>query len=518
MKIRRIIMMMAMLTMVGMASADNIVVSNVEMKAGETKQITIDLNNPNKTYVAFQFDLVLPEGITIAKNNKNKYIAVIDEDRIDDHTLNVSDVGNNTYRFLAFSLSNAELYGTSGPLVDLTLKADEGITSGTKTATVKSQVFTEVSGTQVKWSDVSFSITIPAAVVPKIQADNKSREYGADNPEFTYQVTEGELTGVPELTTTATKTSAVGTYPITVNRGTIEGDYEATDGTLTITKAPLTIAAGTYSKKQGEAMPEFTLTYTGFKNEETKDVLTKQPVVSCDATAESAPGEYPITVSGAEAGNYEISYTAGKLIVTEADLVTVTAKSYTRKYGEDNPVFEFTSEGAALEGTPEISCEATPTSPVGTYPIVIKKGSITNYNVSYVDGVLTIEKAPLTITAKSYTITQGDNLPVFEAEYDGFVDGETSAVLTKLPVFNTIATSESEPNTYEITVSGAEAQNYEITYVKGTLTIEAKASGISLVSADEDSKDKWYTLDGVQLERPTKKGIYIRNGKKFVVK
>ena len=89
-------------------------------------------------------------------------------------------------------------------------------------------------------------------------------------------------------------------------------------GTLTITKAPLTIAAGTYTKKQGEAMPEFALTYTGFKNDETKDVLTKLPTVSCEATESSAPGEYPVTVSGAEAQNYDISYSNGIMTVIES--------------------------------------------------------------------------------------------------------------------------------------------------------------------------------------------------------
>ena len=155
--------------------------------------------------------------------------------------------------------------------------------------------------------------------VAQVIADDKSREYGDDNPEFTYQVTEAEITGVPELTTTATKTSPVGTYPITVNKGTIVGDYEATDGVLTIEKAPLTITAKSYSIKQGDALPELEAEYAGFKNEETKDVLTRLPVVSCDATAESAPGEYPITVSGAEAGNYEVSYVSGTLTITEPD-------------------------------------------------------------------------------------------------------------------------------------------------------------------------------------------------------
>ena len=90
------------------------------------------------------------------------------------------------------------------------------------------------------------------------------------------------------------------------------------EGTLTITKALLSVKAGTYTKKQGDPLPEFTLTYDGFKNNETEAVLTKQVVVSCDANMASEPGEYPITLSGAKAVNYDISYTNGKLIVTQA--------------------------------------------------------------------------------------------------------------------------------------------------------------------------------------------------------
>ena len=91
------------------------------------------------------------------------------------------------------------------------------------------------------------------------------------------------------------------------------------------------------------------------------------------------------------------------------------------------------------------------------------------------NGTLTIKKAPLKITAKDYTITQGEALPEFEASYEGFKNNETEEVLTKKPTISTTATSASEPGDYEITVSGAEAQNYEISYVKGKLTIEKPA-------------------------------------------
>ena len=43
-------------------------------------------------------------------------MASLNEDRIDDHTLNVADMGSNTYRFLSFSMTNAEFYEKEGIL------------------------------------------------------------------------------------------------------------------------------------------------------------------------------------------------------------------------------------------------------------------------------------------------------------------------------------------------------------------------------------------------------------------
>ena len=137
----------------------------------------------------------------------------------------------------------------------------------------------------------------------------------------------------------------------------------------------------------------------------------------------------------------------------------------------------------------------TATSPVGEYSVTIAKGSVTNYNVSLVDGTLTITKAPLKITAKDYTIKQGEALTTFEATYEGFKNGETSAVLTKQPTISTTATSASEPGEYDITVSGAEAQNYEISYVKGKLTIQAQ----DLIPGDANCDGKVDATDIVDI-------------------
>lgn len=166
--------------------------------------------------------------------------------------------------------------------------------------------------------------------------------------------------------------------------------------------------------------------------------------------------------------------------------VVVTAKSYTREYGDDNPVFGYTSSGETLTGKPEISCMATTTSPVGVYPIVIKKGNIGNSSVSFINGTLTITKAPLTIKAGTYSKMVGEDNPFFTMEYEGFKNGDTEAALTKQPMAICNATKVSAVGDYSVRVSGAKSLNYDISYVNGILIIETclgDANGDGVVNA-----------------------------------
>ena len=226
-------------------------------------------------------------------------------------------------------------------------------------------------------------------------------------------------------------------------------------------------------------------------------------------------------MSGAEAENYEISYDAGTLTIVDADAVVVMAKSYTREYGEANPTFEFTSEGATLEGTPEIVCTATATSPVGTYPIIIKKGSVTNYNDQYVSGALTITKAPLKVTVADVTREQGEENPEFVITYEGWKNGETETVLTKKPVATTTATKDSAVGEYVIVVSGGEAQNYELSYVNGKLTVTVPNGIHELLSGgtfDVYTTSGKLIRKGVASLKGLAKGVYIVTGQKVIVK
>src|SRR5207244_11061940 len=83
------------------------------------------------------------------------------------------------------------------------------------------------------------------------------------------------------------------------------------------------------------------------------------------------------------------------------------------------------------------------------------------------------------------TKTYGAANPALTVTYAGFVNGDTAASLTSPPSVTTTALASSHAGTYPITASGAVDVDYTISYVAGTLTVNAAALA---VSADDKSK------------------------------
>ena len=272
-----------------------------------------------------------------------------------------------------------------------------------------------------------------------------------------------------------------------------------------------------------------------FEDGHTEDV-TSDVVISCSGDGVVVYGNQLTAVSGV-GSLVTISYTdfIGETVSTSfyvnksaLPAVTITANDFFREYGEPNPAFDYETEGGSINGIPDIYCEATETSSLGTYPIIISKGSITNENVIFVNGTLTISPAPLTISAKDCSREEGQENPDFEVMYDGFKNGETEAVLTQKPTVTTIATTDSKIGTYDIEVSGAEAQNYTISYVNGILTVTEMSSMDDILFCDDVAHEVTIFSMGGQLIRCTKqkdlntiwqqlpKGVYIVKGQKRI--
>ncbi|MFN2406404.1 MAG: MBG domain-containing protein, partial [Pyrinomonadaceae bacterium] len=104
-----------------------------------------------------------------------------------------------------------------------------------------------------------------------------------------------------------------------------------------------------------------------------------------------------------------------------------------------------------------------------------------NFNNSsdLLDGGQNVNKASLTITASSHTITFNDPVPTITASYAGFVLGEGPGNLTTQPSCSTTYTVGSLIGTYPTKCENAVSANYTFTYINGTVTVLTACSAFN---------------------------------------
>ena len=157
----RLFVLMALLTLVGNASADDVTVSNVSIAAGETKSISIELNNPSKDYIAFEFWLRLPDGVRVEYDEWGDLMAVMNDSRANGHVLEVSEPNNDgVYHFLGYSARNKSLRGRSGELINLTIHCDEDAEAGSYIASVYDLIFSDPNKVEMDFDDFTFSVNV----------------------------------------------------------------------------------------------------------------------------------------------------------------------------------------------------------------------------------------------------------------------------------------------------------------------------------------------------------------------
>ncbi|HSH17368.1 MAG TPA: MBG domain-containing protein, partial [Verrucomicrobiae bacterium] len=184
--------------------------------------------------------------------------------------------------------------------------------------------------------------------------------------------------------------------------------------------------------------------------------------------------------------NYVVVNDSVTLNVSPAPL-TITARNKTRAYGASNPALTAAYVGfvngenaSVLDSAVILSTAATSGSPVGNYAITASGAADANYTITHVNGSLAVTPAPLTITAENKSKVEGQPNPPLTAAYNSLVNGETPASLDSPAILSTTASVDSPPGQYPITVAGAADTNYQISFVAGTLTVEANARFVPL--------------------------------------
>ncbi len=176
-------------------------------------------------------------------------------------------------------------------------------------------------------------------------------------------------------------------------------------------------------------------------------------------------------------------------------VLTVMADDQERPYGAINGPLTVSYNGflngedaGVLSGSPALSTEAETNSPVGTYPIQVNPGTLSNAHYAFVcvDGALTVTQALLTVQADDQTRVYGASNAPLTASYSGFVNGQDISILSGSPEVSTVAETSSAVGTYAITVSqgslSAADTNYSLAFLPGTLAVTQAGSSNALVS------------------------------------
>lgn len=123
-------------------------------------KLPIELTNLEET-VAYQFDLTLPEGFTLAKDSKGQYL-VKKTGRYEDENqvLEVTQLEDGSYRIVCFSMEKGKITGTSGPVLNVFVVMDHDMALGDYQGSISNIVLTKADQQQKRMKTDDFVITV----------------------------------------------------------------------------------------------------------------------------------------------------------------------------------------------------------------------------------------------------------------------------------------------------------------------------------------------------------------------
>ena len=491
----------------GLNAEDKFYIPDFEIAAGETKQIAIQYESDNvENYCGFQFDLYIPEGLTVVKK-KNKYNFTFNTDRNDDHTMSSADQSDGAIRVVGVSMTSAQFWETSGDFIYFSVTAAEDF-SGPAMIELKNVSFSTISGTLVNLSNSQTNITGGSKDVPVT---------GITLDKTTAELTEGET-----LTLTATVSPEDATDKTVVWTSSDETVATVANGVVTALKA----GKATITAKSGEVSATCELTVNA-------KVIPATGITLDKTTAELTEGEtltLTATVSPEDATDKTVVWTSSdETVATVANGVVTALKAgkatITAKAGEVSATCEITvnakvipATGIALDKTTAELTEGetlTLTATVSPEDATDKTVTWTSSDETVAtvkDGVVTaLKSGKVTITVKagdvSATCEITVNAKVIPAT--GITLDKTAAELTEgetLTLTATVTPEDATDKTVAWTSSDetvATVKDGVVTALKaGKATITAKSGEVS-ATCELTVNAKVIPATGISLDKTT---------------
>lgn len=149
-------------------ATNTVEVKPLSISKGGTAKLEIQLENSDEIK-AFQFNLVLPDGITVTNVEKSERLP-------DGIVLDYNGLSTpNTYRIIGYQLGNTAFSGTSGCFVYVTLAASDALTVGSNlTGHISEISLTVIPTAEYEAEGSSFEITIVEPADPWVTLDENS--------------------------------------------------------------------------------------------------------------------------------------------------------------------------------------------------------------------------------------------------------------------------------------------------------------------------------------------------------
>ena len=154
---QRIVTALAALVCFAVGYAGNISVGETSLKPGEATDMKISLSSTLGHKVGVQFDVTLPDGFSLVNYSDSK-VYHISSNQVGDMTCDVSDLGNNSFRFVIYSSTLQEL--KAGELMSLNLKVISSKALGSYTVKLSEIAFSDIDGKVTKESGVNATVKV----------------------------------------------------------------------------------------------------------------------------------------------------------------------------------------------------------------------------------------------------------------------------------------------------------------------------------------------------------------------